>query len=127
MHFSLLVVIASLTAFMFVSATPAVLSRECTANGGDCKEGSQCCSGVCYITSGIDTIDDNGNRDSPFALCNSKFRKATPMGFASIRVRYLQIPKSCYIGVSHGSAFVLELLFMTRFLVTCWVDHYDRC
>ncbi|KAG1876374.1 hypothetical protein F4604DRAFT_1761189 [Suillus subluteus] len=81
MHFSLLAVFASLTAFI----------RECTANGGDCKESSQCCSGVCYITSSIDTIDDNGSnpsrsRDSPFALCNSKFRKAKPMGFASIRV-----------------------------------------
>ncbi|KAG1876375.1 hypothetical protein F4604DRAFT_1761197 [Suillus subluteus] len=64
MHFSLLAVIASLTAFMFVSATPAVFSRACTETGGYCKESSQCCSGICFITSSIlngdDEVDSNG-------------------------------------------------------------------
>ncbi|KAG1834765.1 hypothetical protein EV424DRAFT_521225 [Suillus variegatus] len=48
MRFSLLVVIAAaLTASMFVSATPAVFSRDCTADGESCGKDSQCCSGKC--------------------------------------------------------------------------------
>ncbi|KAG1876376.1 hypothetical protein F4604DRAFT_1761199 [Suillus subluteus] len=61
MHFSLLAVIASLTAFMFVSATPAVFSRACTETGGYCKESSQCCSGICFITSSILNGDGRSN------------------------------------------------------------------
>ncbi|KAG1846046.1 hypothetical protein DFJ58DRAFT_799614 [Suillus subalutaceus] len=120
MHFSLLAVIASLAAFMFVSATPAVFSRECTANGGECKESSECCSGICLILDSLNTLGSNlGVVTHPYALCNRKVSNSTAKGFASIR--------SCYIGVSHVSGFVLELLFMTRFLVTCWVGHCDRC
>ncbi|KAG1776397.1 hypothetical protein EV702DRAFT_1110626 [Suillus placidus] len=47
MRFSLLAVIAALTAVMSVSATPAVFSRECTADGGSCGQSSECCSGDC--------------------------------------------------------------------------------
>ncbi|KAG2746227.1 hypothetical protein P692DRAFT_20835782 [Suillus brevipes Sb2] len=47
MRISLLAVIAALTAFMSVSATPAVFSRECTADGEPCGKDSQCCSEKC--------------------------------------------------------------------------------
>ncbi|KAG2343059.1 hypothetical protein BDR05DRAFT_963474 [Suillus weaverae] len=47
MRFSLLTVIAALTAVMSVSATPAVFSRACTVNYGSCNLGSECCSGKC--------------------------------------------------------------------------------
>lgn len=92
MRFSLLTVIAALTAVLSVSATPAVFSRECTADGGSCGQSSECCS---------------------FALCNR-----LAVGCAGLRAR--KVPKSWHVvRVSHVSAFVLELLFMARFLVTC--------
>lgn len=47
MRFSLLVVVAALTSFMSVSATPAVFSRECSADYHPCGQNSQCCSGKC--------------------------------------------------------------------------------
>ncbi|KAG2746221.1 hypothetical protein P692DRAFT_20835774, partial [Suillus brevipes Sb2] len=47
MRFSLLAVVAALTAFMTVSATPAVFSRECSADYNPCGQNSQCCSGKC--------------------------------------------------------------------------------
>ncbi|KAG1846047.1 hypothetical protein DFJ58DRAFT_799622 [Suillus subalutaceus] len=59
MHFSLLADIASLTAFMFVSATPAVFSRACTETGGYCQESSQCCSEICLISS-ISLLNGDG-------------------------------------------------------------------
>ncbi|KAG2056045.1 hypothetical protein BDR06DRAFT_953489 [Suillus hirtellus] len=44
MRFSLLAVIAALTASMSVSATPAVFSRDCKADYVACNLGSECCS-----------------------------------------------------------------------------------
>ncbi|KAG1776396.1 hypothetical protein EV702DRAFT_1110618 [Suillus placidus] len=47
MRFSLLTVIAALTAVLSVSATQVVFSRACTADGEACSQSSECCSGYC--------------------------------------------------------------------------------
>ncbi|KAG2343048.1 hypothetical protein BDR05DRAFT_963458 [Suillus weaverae] len=47
MRFSLLTVIAALTAVLSVSATQSVLSGGCNANGEICSQSSECCSGYC--------------------------------------------------------------------------------
>ncbi|KAG1823622.1 uncharacterized protein BJ212DRAFT_1325570 [Suillus subaureus] len=81
MRFSLLAVIAALTAFMSVSATPGVFSRACTADGESCGESSECCS---------------------FALCNR-----IVVGCAILRTG--KILKSWHVArVSHFSTFVFN-------------------
>ncbi|KIK46150.1 hypothetical protein CY34DRAFT_800657 [Suillus luteus UH-Slu-Lm8-n1] len=92
MRFSLLVVVAALTSFMSVSATPAVFSRECSADYHPCGQNSQCCSLSSYNSIAVECAI----------------------------LRTTKIPKIWQIArVSHISAFVLESLFTALFLVTC--------